>query len=263
MWLVFTIFTIMKAPTEFRLQIPLFYNKTKLEFQKDPYERYDKMVVRQTALHLADELWGKYPFQKTMDFATPFLPDIDNPKIIELGCGVGRWIATLAMHYPNGQLWGIDYSYQMLKRANEFWIEGKKVILDLSVSGFPTIELQGHQLSNIKFGLAKAEQLPFDDNSQDVVLSSFLLDRLEDPHQGLKEMYRILRPGGTMILISPFNFIENKHWKKYHPPIRIFHFLKDLGFEVEEWNDEFILEEPLDVRGNVIGWKCVGLVGKK
>lgn len=253
----------MKAPTEFRLQIPLFHNKTKVEFQKDPYERYDKMVVRQTALHLADELWGKYPFQKTMDFAVPYLPDIDNLKIIELGCGVGRWVATLAMHYPNGQFWGIDYSYQMLKRANEYWIEGEKVLLDLSVSGFPTIELHGHELTNIKFGLAKAEQLPFDDNSQDVVLSSFLLDRLEDPLKALKEMYRILRPGGTMILVSPFNFIEREHWKKYHPPIRIFHFLKDLGFEILEWNDDFRLEEPLDIRGNMIGWKCVGLVGRK
>jgi hypothetical protein len=51
-----------------RKGIPFFHQKTALEFQQDVYERYHEMVMRQSALHLADELWGAYPFQAVFDF---------------------------------------------------------------------------------------------------------------------------------------------------------------------------------------------------
>ena len=118
----------MKKPVTYRNEIPFFYAKTEQEFQKDVYERYDPMVVRQIALHLADQLWGGYPQQKILDFAQDYYPDQDAPHILEIGCGVGRWIATLAQIYPNAMCWGIDYSYQMLKQAHAHWVlEGMSV----------------------------------------------------------------------------------------------------------------------------------------
>ena len=48
----------MKIPIQTRQGIPFFHDKNEKEFQQDPYERYDPMVIRQSALHLADELWG-------------------------------------------------------------------------------------------------------------------------------------------------------------------------------------------------------------
>ncbi|MEL6923914.1 MAG: methyltransferase domain-containing protein, partial [Bacteroidota bacterium] len=170
--------------------------------------RYDEMVTRQTALHLADELWNGYPMQPVLDFVTKHLHIPPKAKIVELGCSVARLIAGLAQQYPDSECWGIDYSYQLLKRAKEYWHFEAVVNIDGSFRGMKPVIARGTMLNNLHFGLAKAEALPFDDASQDVLINSFLLDRLQDPVKGLQEMHRVLKPGGQLIMISPLNFTK-------------------------------------------------------
>ncbi|NJN78046.1 MAG: methyltransferase domain-containing protein [Saprospiraceae bacterium] len=246
-----------------RKGIPFFHQKTALEFQQDVYERYHEMVVRQAALHLADEIWGKYPFQAVFDFAETHYSNQEISTILELGCSVGRWIGTLAKRYPKATCWGIDYSYQMLKCANDFWVNGKEITIDLSDKGFAELLIKGEKLSNLHFGLAKAENLPFNENSQDLIVNSFLIDRLENPRNGLEEMYRVLKPNGKLIVISPLNFQKAEHWKRYFPPIKIQYILKKIGFKILEWNENIEINEPLDFRGNSVRWKCLGFVVTK
>lgn len=254
----------MKPPVRYRKDIPFFYDKSENEFRDDPYERFDPMVVRQTGLHLADPIWGKYPWQLIHDFASPYLDIKEKDAVLELGCSTGRWIATIARQYPKGSCWGIDYSYQLLRRAKEFWIDGATIYLDFSKHGGDRmIELPGHQLSNLQFGLAKSEALPFDDSSQQVILNSFLLDRLSDPGQGLLEMYRVLAKGGRMIMVTPLNFLMTKHWEEYFPAVKIYKKLTDTGFTILEWEEQLLIEEPLDLRGNSIHWNCLALVVEK
>jgi len=244
-----------------RNSIPFFYKKSETEFQKDPYERYNAVVVRQSLLHLYDEAWGNYPMQKILDFTKPFYSNQSSANILEIGCGVGRWIGEIAQNLPNANCWGIDYSYQMLKRADEFWKSGAAIHLDASNKGGPNqIKLTGVKLSNLQFGLAKAESLPFENQTQDLIHSSFLFDRLEVPLQGLNEMYRVLKPKGKMVLISPLNFSSKKHWEQFHPPIKIYHILSSIGFKILHWDDNFLIEEPIDFRGNAIHWKCIAVV---
>ncbi len=253
----------MKSIITSRKGIPFFHEKTAIEFQKDIYERYQEMVVRQSALHLADELWGKYPFQPVFDFTEKHYPKTAEINILEIGCSVGRWISTLAKRYPKATTWGIDYSYQMLKRANEFWVEGKEISIDWTNKGLPKQFIKGERLTNLKFGLAKAENLPFDDNSQDLVLNSFLIDRLENPRKGLEEMYRILKPTGKLIVVTPLNFNKVEHWKMYYPPIQLSNILKEIGFGIVDWKEDIIVNEPLDAHENIVSWKCLGFVVKK
>ena len=246
-----------------RKGIPFFHQKTALEFQQDVYERYHEMVVRQTALHLADEFWGKYPFQPVLDFAEKHCSNQDISTILEIGCSVGRWIGSLAEAYPKATCWGIDYSYQMLKQANQFWVKGKTISIDLSNKGFPEKLIKGQKLTNLNFGLAKAENLPFDENSQDLVLNSFLIDRLENPMEGLQEMYRVLKPKGKLIVITPLNFQKAEHWEIYYPPIQLANILKNIGFEILDWKEEIMIQESLDLHGNMVNWKCLGFVVEK
>lgn len=254
----------MKPPISYRKDIPFFHEKTAAEFQKDIYERYDDFVVKQSSLHLADEVWDGYPWQPVLDFAAPHFSGFQPQKIVELGCGVGRWIGQIAQNFPEANCWGIDYSYQMLKRAREFWVEGKMILFDLTKRGYAKrFQVQGHQLGNLQFGLAKASNLPFDENSQDLVLNSFLLDRLENPIKGLKEMYRILKPDGKLILLSPLNFGNVVHWQNYYPPVKLYHILLKIGFEIEDWQENIEVREPLDLHGNVVCWKCLGFVVRK
>ena len=254
----------MQAAVRERRGIPFFYDKTASEFQQDIYERYGDMVLRQTALHLADELWGTYPVQVVFDaFFEAHLPE-SLQHILEIGCSVGRWIATLAQRYPEAVCWGMDYSYQMLKRAREFWLLDEELTLDFANKGFPKpLKIQGHQLSNLQFGLCKAAHLPFDDDSQDLVMSSFLLDRLDNPTKGLAEMQRVLKKGGKLFLLSPLNFAKASHWNDYYPAIKIYVLLEKMGFKILDWKEDVIIQEPLDAHGNLVRWKCLGLVAEK
>ena len=250
---------MIQPPLSHRHGIPFFHNKTEAEFTKDIYERYDEMVTRQTALHLADELWNGYPMQPVMDFITTHLQIPDQANILELGCSVGRLIGTLAQNHPNSTCWGIDYSYQLLKRAHEFWRYEAVVNIDHSFRGMEPVIARGTFQKNLRFGLAKAEALPFHDITQDIIFSSFLLDRLQNPIQGLKEMYRVLKSGGQMILISPLNFNKAEHWKLLYPPASIKKQLENIGFDIDVFDESLMVIEPMDIHGNVVLWKCLAV----
>jgi len=253
----------MRPPLLHRTSIPFFYDKSPVEFQKDRYERYDPMVIRQTALHLADDLWGAYPLQEVLDFVHPHLP-IDPQNIAELGCSVGRWIATLAQKYPKANCWGMDFSYQLLKRAQEFWVERKEIQIDTSHLGFSGIKnIPGQALKNLHFGLAKAADLPFADNSQDLVVHSFLLDRVADPAAALREHYRVLSPNGILIFVTPLNFQEARLWSSYYPAIKIHQLMTKLGFTILDWREDLEINEPLDARKNAVVWRTIGVVAEK
>lgn len=253
----------MRAPFLYRKSIPFFYEKSPVEFQKDRYERYDPMVIRQTALHLADALWKQYPLQPVLDFAQPYLPAVPR-TIVELGCSVGRWIATLAQKYPTADCWGLDFSYQLLKQAQDFWVDKKEIQLDTSRLGFAGIKsIPGQKLDNLNFGLAKAADLPFADNSQDLVVHSFLLDRVANPAAALREHFRVLSSGGMLIFLTPLNFQEAGLWSTYFPPIKIHQLMTHLGFTILDWLEDLEITEPLDARGNAVVWRTIGVVAQK
>lgn len=53
------------------------------------------------------------------------------------------------------------------------------------------------------FWLANAEQLPFADEQFDLVCAEYLLEHVEDPSAVLKEVHRVLAPGGRLVLVTP------------------------------------------------------------
>lgn len=244
----------MQLPIRYRKGIPFFYDKPALAFSNDPYEQYRAMVVRQTALHLADELWGAYPFAALMNWCKAQL--IEAPEtIVDLGCGVGRLIGELALDHPKADCWGIDYSYQMLKRANEYWVKNKIIELDWRERGFPVLKLKGKKCQNLQFGLSKAESLPFEAASIDCVVSFFLFDRLAAPTKMLAEVWRVLKSGGKLLLITPFNFQSIKNWNLFYPISKLEKVLLQAGYEIKNIKEQTV-KEPLDTRGNFIIWQC-------
>ncbi len=67
---------------------------------------------------------------------------------------------------------------------------GRSALLDHGISG------------NVSFALANAEQLPFPDNSFDLVTIAFGLRNVTDKQQALHAMQRVLRPGGRLLVLE-------------------------------------------------------------
>lgn len=253
----------MQSPVRIRRGIPFFYDKSEAEFRTDTYERYEDMVVRQTLLHLADEVWRMYPYQNILDWINENLPTKSDMKIADIGCSVGRLIGGIAENHPDSQCHGLDYSYQMLRQAQDLWVKGKTIDLDLSQRGFENISIKGKNLPNLDFGLAKAEKLPFDTGSLDAVCNSFLLDRVEEPLLVLKEMYRVLKVGGILLSVTPFNFQMSKNWKEFSPYSKFEKKMKSVGFHLNKDKKEFRVKEYLDVNRNAVEWKCIAFSAQK
>jgi len=114
--------------------------------------------------------------------------------ILDIGCGGGKAVQELAMSTPNGKVYGIDYSEDMVQLS-------KKVNETLIKKG----------LVEIKCGAVSS--LPFADNMFDLVTAFeayyFWPNLIDD----LKEIKRVLKPGGK-ILIANEVYKDNKFEKR-------------------------------------------------
>ncbi|MDG9669857.1 bifunctional demethylmenaquinone methyltransferase/2-methoxy-6-polyprenyl-1,4-benzoquinol methylase UbiE [Hahella sp. CR1] len=98
---------------------------------------------------------------------------------------------------------------------------GKVVLADINAS---MLQVGRNQLldhgygDNIEFVQANAEALPFPDNSFDCVSIAFGLRNVTDKDQALREMQRVLRPGGRLLVLEfskPTNPIVSKAYDAY------------------------------------------------
>ena len=104
-----------------------------------------------------------------------------NPKsILDVGCGDGFYLYLLCELFPKPKIVGIDKDKNALKSA--------------------AINLKD---KNLKIKHGDIYNLNFSDNSFDIILASEILEHLKDDFKGLKEIYRVLRPGGLVLISVP------------------------------------------------------------
>ena len=95
-------------------------------------------------------------------------------KVLDVGCGTGRY---LQLFNPGNELNGLDISDQMLSVARQ-------------------------KLPNAKFHIGSADSLPFPDDAFDLVISVRVIQHLSDQEKMVREMVRVCRPNGRVILLS-------------------------------------------------------------
>ncbi len=103
---------------------------------------------------------------------------VEGTHILEVGVGTGKNFD----YYPvEAQITAIDFSPAMLKQA-----EHKKTRKTVSVN----------------LNLMDVQTLCYADNTFDVVIASFVFCSVASPQKGLKELYRVCRPGGQILLLE-------------------------------------------------------------
>ena len=103
-------------------------------------------------------------------------------RVLEAGCGTGAQTAILARRCPGAQITSIDLSESSLEAAEHRLCQAG---LDL-----------------VTFEKADIYHLPYDAGSYDHVLVCFVLEHLARPVEALKELKRVLVPGGTLTAIE-------------------------------------------------------------
>ncbi len=149
----------------------------------------------------------------------------DGDRVLDLGCGVGRHVIT-TYTLKNVQSVGVDLCLDDLKTAKQRYEE-------------EFVEPENKAKS---FGLSvgNALSLPFADNCFDKIICSEVLEHIPDYKSALKEIRRILKPGGILAATVPRYYPEWICWRlsaDYHNEkgghVRIFN-ANRLRREVEE-----------------------------
>ncbi|WP_404421811.1 class I SAM-dependent methyltransferase [Nibricoccus sp. IMCC34717] len=98
-------------------------------------------------------------------------------RLLDAGCGTGGFLRRLARQRPLWEAQGVDRS-------------GEACALARARGAAPITE-------------ATLEALPFADNFFDAVVSADVFYQVEEPAVALRELRRVLRPGGALVLTAP------------------------------------------------------------
>ena len=119
-----------------------------------------------------------YNFFTRRDTVSRLLEDEgDLPRVLDVGCGSGDYKEIADRH--NGTFFGIDYAPAMIRKACE---------------RFP-----GQGESSL-FLVGSGAELPYADDTFDVVMALGYIEYFTDPHAALAELQRVIKPGGLLVL---------------------------------------------------------------
>ncbi|MDX2010433.1 MAG: methyltransferase domain-containing protein [Myxococcaceae bacterium] len=134
----------------------------------------------------------------TAAFTFPGFGARPGERVVDLACGVGAMSSRLASQFDGLRLVGVDLSATQLAACRE---------------NHPTIPVLR----------ADATRLPFPDGSIDKVFCSWLLEHVASPVAVLREVRRVLKPGGVcqFVEVDNFSFVTRPHLPAAHEALRL------------------------------------------
>jgi len=183
--------------------------------KKNMKEFYEREWKRNLISH-----WSKKEIDKIIKIIRPYLKN----SCLDVGCGYGEITNELNKIVPTQ---GIDISSIVIKK---------------SIKNYP----------HIQFKQGSATDIPFPDNSFNTIFTGELIEHVPDTSKMFSEFRRILKQGGSLIIITPeFSFIKNLiislfYWEDFYNPLgehlrfyskkRLKEILKDNSFKpIFEW----------------------------
>ncbi len=141
-----------------------------------PYRVHDRCVWERIFANVPED-WFKAPPSHAMELCLGFAERESPARLLDLGCGIGRWTVYLARRIA-GLLAGVDYSFLGVRAAHRW------------------AQLEG--LGKSVFAAGDALSLPFPAAAFDAVVAALLLDNLdrEDAARVKQQVDRTVSPGG-------------------------------------------------------------------
>jgi len=119
------------------------------------------------------------------------LGDLSGSRILDAGCGKGRFARALLARYPSAEIWGVDFSEAMLS----------------------------HISSEVRTRQGSLLNLPFTEGFFDCIYCVETLEHALDPEAAVGELCRVVRPGGRVVIVDKNaerqGVLEIKPWEQW------------------------------------------------
>lgn len=157
---------------------------------------YMRLFVSSASAYFETDPFTRYLFKKRFTWADDYIKSVESgrfKKAIDVGCGIGFFLPILAT--CANKVTALDYSADILNYAR-FMAEKRNI-------------------NNVDFVQGSISSLPFEDKSFDLIVCMSVLEHFQEPEQPLRELKRILAPGGLLIAGYPtetplFRFLHGK-----------------------------------------------------
>ena len=179
----------------------------------------DKTYVDDDLREVVNHWWFASRTRAIDAVVEPLLPQSSNLQLLDVGCGAGNMIESLGKY---GTVKGIDIDERPVQKARQ----------------------RGYDVDQFD----ATQPMPFDDNTFDIVTTLDVIEHNEDDIAILTDSYRILKPGGLMIVTVPafmwlwtHNDDLNAHVRRYTAG-ELKQKLAQVGFTVQRvtYNNFFI-----------------------
>jgi MPBQ/MSBQ methyltransferase len=158
--------------------------------------------------------WTDFMRDRSLQLAHLNVPNI---SVVDVGSGTGFTTEGIVQQVPAEHVYCIDQSPHQMAKAR-----GKA------------------SLQNCNFQLGDAENLPFENDRFDRYVSAGSIEYWPNPEQGIREAYRVIKPGGIALMIGPLE-----------PQNKVARFIADTWMlfpSDQEYRDWFRLAGFTDIR---------------
>jgi ubiquinone/menaquinone biosynthesis C-methylase UbiE len=160
-------------------------------------------------------------------------------SVLDVGCGGGAALKKIAEMNPAGKCYGVDIS-------------------DLSIAEAEKMNEAAVKDGRMSFQKADVGKLPFADGSMDAVISVESYYFWPDPEGGLREICRVLRDGGHLLIVLEYRAEMEKDEDYRHNQSLLHMNVPGASSLMAQFQDAGLCRVRTDIRGN---WLCA--VGEK
>lgn len=216
----------------------------------------DELLGQYLAFHYGESYFGvgNYP-ARCAGICLELMAGRDKQRALDLGCAVGRTSFELGRAFDS--VVGLDLSGRFIEAARALKRDGQLdyFLRDEGELGSQvTASLEAVQLSgaagSVDFAVADACNLDDAHRDYDLVFAGNLIDRLADPGAFLGSVHELLRPGGVLVISSPYTLLEEftpkSHWiggfERNGQPVTVLE-----GMQAVLGQHFTMLQEPVDL----------------
>jgi len=107
---------------------------------------------------------------------------IRNPKFLDAGMGFGQYSDRLCRMFPGAKLVGLEIDHAHLYGCEDFF----------------------HRVhTEARIIIGDVQRLPLEGNSFDLILTVDVMEHIDDDRAAFAEFYRVLKPGGALVMHTP------------------------------------------------------------